>query len=129
MSSWRSKAKGSNNPVVGRGRGDRQKNMEEFKEGLEMSEDPELSSSLLNMSLDKDMLLDEMGLSLSDKSILARPLDSGAMESLQRGAIGVGDGDASFNSHSTPQSTSRGSWGTRSKSKDSGSNGGGRGNR
>jgi hypothetical protein len=91
-----------------------------LKEGLEMSEDPELSSSLLNMSLDKDMLLDEMGLSLSDKSILARPLDSGAMESLQSGALGVGDTDH----HKTPQHTSRGSWGTRSKSKSKESGGG-----
>eukprot|EP00520_Triparma_pacifica_P006453 CAMPEP_0118650828 /NCGR_PEP_ID=MMETSP0785-20121206/10454_1 /TAXON_ID=91992 /ORGANISM="Bolidomonas pacifica, Strain CCMP 1866" /LENGTH=841 /DNA_ID=CAMNT_0006543227 /DNA_START=97 /DNA_END=2619 /DNA_ORIENTATION=+ len=48
-------------------------------------DDPSLNHSLLNMSLDKDIILDEMGLSLSDKSVLTRPLSSGAMNSLHEG--------------------------------------------
>ena len=86
-----------------------------MKEGLEMSEDPELSNSLLNMSLDKDMLLDEMGLSLSDRSVLARPLDSGAMESLQAGSMGGGDGEGAGSLVVNLDGGSKGKWGNRTK--------------
>jgi len=61
-------------------------------------DDPSLNHSLLNMSLDKDMILDEMGLSLSDKSVLTRPLSSGAMNSLHVNPI-----------VSTPSSSNEGS--------------------
>ena len=50
--------------------------------------DGSLSTSLLNMSLDKDMTMDEMGLSLSDKSVLAKQLSSDVMQSLGGGGRG-----------------------------------------
>ncbi|GMI05395.1 hypothetical protein TrVE_jg13650 [Triparma verrucosa] len=50
--------------------------------GVILDEDSALSSSLLNMSMDKDMIMEDMGLSLSDKSVLTRPLSHGAMQSL-----------------------------------------------
>ena len=51
--------------------------------GLDDEDPSMLSSSLLNMSMDKDIIMEEMGLSLSDKSVLARPLSHGVMQSLQ----------------------------------------------
>ena len=51
---------------------------------LDEHEDLELSSSLLTMSLDKDIPMDEMALSAGEKSLLARPMAEDAMAALVR---------------------------------------------
>ncbi len=50
--------------------------------------DLELSSSLLTMSLDNDIPLDEMALSAGERSLLARPMAEDAMAALVSSAVG-----------------------------------------
>ena len=64
--------------------------------GLDDEDPSMLSSSLLNMSMDKDIIMEEMGLSLSDKSVLTRPLSHGAMQSLQGFGGGGADEDGLY---------------------------------
>merc|ERR1712185_557041 len=45
-------------------------------------DDLELSSSLLTMSLDKDVSIDEMGISACEKNLLARPLSSNVLDAI-----------------------------------------------
>lgn len=52
--------------------------------GGRLEDDLELSSSLLTMSLDKDIPMDEMALSAGEKSLLARPMAEDAMAALVR---------------------------------------------
>merc|ERR1711998_194127 len=52
----------------------------------ELEDDLELSSSLLTMSLDKDIPIDEMSLSAGEKQLLGRPIASDAMSAIVSGA-------------------------------------------
>ena len=45
-------------------------------------DDLELSSSLLTMSLDKDVSIDEMGISACEKNLLGRPLSSNVLDAI-----------------------------------------------
>ena len=55
---------------------------------LDEHEDLELSSSLLTMSLDKDIPMDEMALSAGEKSLLARPMAEDLRASSRRATCG-----------------------------------------
>merc|ERR1711988_1798315 len=52
----------------------------------ELEDDLELSSSLLTMSLDKDIPIDEMSLSAGEKQLLGRPIASDAMSAIVSGS-------------------------------------------
>jgi len=74
--------------------------------------DVNLSTSLLNMSLDKDMTMDEMGLSLSDKSVLTKQMSSDAMQSLtfnNFGGVDVGGDKATITIKMNGTSNGKGS--------------------
>lgn len=67
---------------------------------VELDDDLELSSSLLTMSLDKDIPIDEMALSAGERLMLTKPMAEDAMAALGHGALPLTSSSSSSSSSS-----------------------------